>query len=68
MSNTATTLTGGKHGTKLIGGLTIASAVLSSIDPGTLPPSWLPWVTGVSGLLMLVRGAVNTQNINTPQR
>jgi hypothetical protein len=58
----ATTLTGGKHGTKWIGGITIASAVLSSVDPTTLPPSWLPWVTGVAGLLTIVRGMVNTAN------
>lgn len=64
MSTPATTLTGGKHGTKWIGGLAVASAVVSGIDPSALPPSWLPWFTGVAGILMMVRGAVNTQNIN----
>lgn len=66
MSDTATKLTGGKHGTKVIGGLTVATAVLSSIDPSTLPPSWLPWVTGLAGLLTMVRGAVNTANTPKP--
>lgn len=60
----ATTLTGGKNGTKWIGGLMTASAVLSGIDPSVLPPSWLPWFMGIAGLLMLLRGAVNTANIN----
>lgn len=62
MNDTATALTGGKHGTKWIGGLTLASALVSGIDPTTLPPSWLPWFTGVAGILMVVRGAVNTSN------
>jgi hypothetical protein len=57
-----TTLTGGKNGTKWIGGITVASAVLSGIDPSTLPPSWLPWFTGIAGVLMLVRGTVNSAN------
>jgi len=56
------TLTGGKHGTKWIGALTIASAILSGIDPSTLPPSWLPWITGVAGAVTLARGAINSQN------
>lgn len=37
MSTPATTLTGGKHGTKWIGGLAVASAVVSGIDPSALP-------------------------------
>jgi hypothetical protein len=62
--NAATTLTGGKHGSKWIGGITMASAVLAGVDPSTLPPSWLPWITAISGALMLVRGSINTANIN----
>jgi hypothetical protein len=60
--NAATTLTGGKHGTKWIGGLLTASAVLSGVDPSLLPPSWLPYFMGLAGLLTVVRGAVNTAN------
>lgn len=62
MMNAATTLTGGKHGTKWIGGLLTASAVLSGVDPSVLPPSWLPYFMGLAGLLTVVRGAVNTAN------
>lgn len=60
--NPAVTLTGGKHGTKWIGILTAASAILSGIDPSLLPPSWLPYVMGTAGILTVVRGAVNTAN------
>lgn len=62
MSEVATALTGGKHGTKWIGGLMTASAVISGIDPSILPPSWLPYFVGFAGLLTLARGAVNTAN------
>jgi hypothetical protein len=67
MSQTATTLTGGQHGTKWIGGLTIASAIISSLDPNMLPPSWLPWVSGALGAITLARGVINTQNAQKPQ-
>lgn len=62
MSDTATTLTGGTHGTKLLGTLATASAVISGIDPSVLPPSWLPYFTGALGLMTLLRGFVNTKN------
>lgn len=60
--NTATTLTGGKHGTKLAGAITVASAILSGIDPSVLPPSYLPYIAGLMGLLTIARGFVNTSN------
>jgi hypothetical protein len=62
MSDAATTLTGGQHGTKVLGTLATATAVISGIDPTLLPPSWLPYFGGVLGLLTLVRGFVNTKN------
>lgn len=62
MSDTATTATGGKHGTKLIGTITTATAVLSALDPTVLPPSWLPYFMGVAGILTVLRGVVNTKN------
>jgi hypothetical protein len=62
MSDTATTLTGGSHGTKVLGTLATASAVISGIDPTLLPPSWLPYFGTVLGLLTLARGFVNTKN------
>ena len=63
MKDAATTATGGKHGTKLAGALIVASSVISGIDPSTLPPSALPWFTGILGALALVRGFINTRNI-----
>jgi hypothetical protein len=68
MSDTATNLTGGKHGTKLAGTLIVASSVLSGIDPTMLPPSWLPWFTGFLGALTVARGVINTQNAQKPPR
>lgn len=62
MSDPATTLTGGKHGTKWIGALTTASAIISGLDPTVIPPKWLPVFMGVAGILTVVRGAVNTAN------
>lgn len=62
MSNAATTLTGGQHGTKWAGALTIASSIIAGIDPATLPPEWLPYIGTVFGALTLVRGFVNTKN------
>jgi hypothetical protein len=62
MSDTATNLTGGSHGTKVIGAIATATSVISGIDPALLPPSWLPYFGGVLGLLTLVRGFVNTKN------
>lgn len=64
--NTAVTLTGGKHGTKWIGGLLTAFGALSSIDPSMLPPSWLPYIALAGGLATVVRGAVNTANSSQP--
>lgn len=64
MNGTATNLTGGKHGTKLIGGLMTLSGILSGVDPAVLPPSWLPYFMGIAGLLTVVRGAINTSNNN----
>lgn len=60
--NAATTLTGGSSGTKVIGALTTAAAVIAGIDPSVLPPSWLPYFMGIAGILTLVRGIVNTKN------
>jgi hypothetical protein len=62
MNNTATILTGGQHGTKWAGILTIASSILSGIDPSTLPPSWLPYIGAVLGAITFARGFVNTAN------
>lgn len=59
-----TTATGGTHGTKVLGALATASAVISRIDPTVLPPSWIPYVGGFLGLMTLVRGFINTKNIN----
>lgn len=61
-ASTATTLTGGTHGTKILGALATASGVISGIDPSLLPPSWLPYFTSVLGLLTLARGFINTKN------
>jgi hypothetical protein len=61
---TPTTLTGGKHGTKWIAGIGMATAVLSGVDPNVLPPSWLPYFMGAMSLLTLARGVVNTANID----
>jgi hypothetical protein len=63
--NTATVLTGGKHGTKIIGGILTAAGVISGLNPSLLPPSWLPWWAAIGGVAALVRGIVNTQNIST---
>jgi len=60
MSDAAVTLTGGKHGTKWIGALTTATAIISGLDPTLLPPSWLPYVAGVAGVLTVIRGVVNS--------
>lgn len=62
MNDAATIATGGKHGTKLAGALVVASSVLSQIDPSTLPPSWLPYIGTVLGLITLARGFINTKN------
>lgn len=62
MNNTAVTLTGGKHGTKVVGILTAASSVLAGIDPTVLPPSWLPYIGTLLGVLTLARGFINTKS------
>jgi hypothetical protein len=62
MNDTATTLTGGQHGTKVLGALTTASAILAGIDPSVLPPQWLPYIGTAMGLLTLARGFINTKN------
>lgn len=62
MSDPATTLTGGQHGTKVLGALTIASSILSGLDPSTLPPQWLPYIGTGLGLITLARGFINTKN------
>jgi hypothetical protein len=62
VNNTATTLTGGTHGTKVVGLLTAASSILAGIDPTVLPPSWLPYIGTVLGLFTLARGFINTKN------
>ena len=62
MSDAATIATGGKHGTKWIGILTTASAVIAGIDPTVLPPSWLPYIGTGLGLITLARGFINTRN------
>lgn len=60
MNDAATLATGGQHGTKLIG---TAMAVLGALSvPGAVPTSWLPWITGLGGLLTLARGFVNSKN------
>jgi hypothetical protein len=67
MNNMATTVTGGSHGTKWLGILTIASSVLSGLDPSVLPPSWLPYIGTGLGLLTLARGFINTQSAMPPK-
>lgn len=62
MSDTATTITGGTHGTKVLGAIGTATAILSGIDPSVVPPSWLPYMGTVLGLLTLARGFINTKN------
>lgn len=62
MSDVATTATGGKHGTKWLGALTTASAIIAGIDPTVLPPSWLPYIGTGLGLITLARGFINTKN------
>lgn len=62
MNDAATTATGGKHGTKWLGILTAASAVISGIDPTVLPPTWLPYIGTGLGLITLARGFINTKN------
>ncbi len=62
MSDAATVATGGKHGTKWLGALTAASAVIAGIDPAVLPPAWLPYIGTGLGLITLVRGFINTKN------
>lgn len=64
-NSTATTLTGGTHGTKWIGILTAASSIFSGLDPSVLPPSWLPFIGTAFGLLTLARGFINTKNAKT---
>jgi hypothetical protein len=62
MNETATTLTGGRHGTKWLGALTAVSGILQGIDPTAIPPNWLPYITGFLGLATVVRGVVNSSN------
>lgn len=62
MSDPATTITGGKHGTKWIGALTAISGILAGVDPTLVPPKALPYVMGLAGILTVIRGAVNTSN------
>lgn len=66
MNDAATTATGGKHGTKWLAGLTIASSIISGIDPSTLPPQWLPYIGTGLGLITLARGFINTRNAQQP--
>lgn len=58
----ATTLTGGQHGTKWAGALTLASSIVAGIDPSTLPPQWLPYIGTVFGAITLARGFINSRN------
>lgn len=62
MNDTATILTGGEHGTKWAGVLTIASSIISGLNPSTLPPSWLPYIGTALGAITLARGFVNSKN------
>lgn len=64
MNDVATTLTGGKHGSKWIGGLVTALTAVSQINPALVPPKAVPYIAGAGGLLFLLRGFINTQNIN----
>lgn len=68
MSDTATALTGGQHGTKWAGALTVASSILSGLDPSVLPPQWLPYIGTALGAITLARGFINTRNAQTPPR
>lgn len=73
MNDTATTLTGGKHGTKWIGGIIMAAGSVAAADPA-LVTSVLTSIAGARGpgLAMvllgaaaLIRGGVNTKNSQT---
>lgn len=64
MNAVATTLTGGKHGSKWIGGLVTALTVVSQIDPAMVPPKAMPYIAGAGGILFLLRGFVNSRNID----
>lgn len=62
--NAATMLTGGKHGTKIIGMAGAVLTAVSALDPALLPPAAMPYIVGAGFLLTLLRGFVNTQNLN----
>jgi hypothetical protein len=62
MSDAATTATLGKHGTKWLGAIGLATSMISGIDPSTVPPTWLPYIGGALSLLTVARGFINTKN------
>lgn len=62
MNDVATIATGGKHGSKWIGGIVTALTVVSQIDPSMVPPQAMPYIAGAGGLLFLLRGFINTAN------
>ena len=64
--NAATTLTGGKHGTKVIGMVGALLTAVSAIDPTLVPPAAMPYIAGAGFLLTILRGFVNTQNQSLP--
>jgi hypothetical protein len=62
MSDTATNLTGGSHGTKIIGVLMTVLGTVAGVNPAAVPPSWVPYILGAGGLLTVLRGVINTRN------
>lgn len=68
MNEVTTTLTGGKHGSKWIGGIVMVLTAVSQIDPALVPPKAMPYIAGAGGLLFLLRGFVNTQNIEAQKQ
>ena len=62
MNNTATTLTGGSHGTKIIGAIMAGLGFVAGLNPAVVPPQWAPYILAAGGLLTVLRGVVNTSN------
>jgi hypothetical protein len=53
-----------QHGTKLLGFLGVTIGVLAASTTSILPPSWMPYILLLNGLLTAWRGFVNDKNGN----
>jgi len=62
MGNTATNLTGGSHGTKVIGALMTILGTVAGLNPAVVPPQYAPYILVAGGLLTALRGVINTSN------